>query len=83
MSRRLRPNRRLRRQRAAEQTHPMSGPRRRPHELPRSFVIRGESGRTTHVNRPPKFPVRFKPAPQFIRGNMLATTSTVTVNLNR
>ena len=45
---------------ADEQTaHPTSGPRRRPHELPESSVIRGNSRRTTHVNCPPRIPVRF------------------------
>jgi len=46
---------------ADEQTaHPTSGPRRRPHELPESSVIRGNSRRTTHVNCPPRIPVRFR-----------------------
>src|SRR5262249_53238338 len=39
--------------------HLMSGPRRRPHDLPTSFVIRGESETTTHINRPQRFRVRF------------------------
>ena len=42
---------------AAEQAaHPMSGPRRRPHELPGSFPTnRG----ATHVNCSPMIPARF------------------------
>jgi len=45
---------------AAEQAaHPKSGPRRRPHELSESFVIRGDSGRTTHITRSPMNPARF------------------------
>jgi hypothetical protein len=47
---------------AAEQAaHPMSGPRRRPRALRASSVSRRQSGRTTHITRPPRFPVRFSP----------------------
>ena len=45
---------------AEQAAHPKSGPRRRPLELPGSFVTSGHSGRTTHTNRPPRFPVRFR-----------------------
>jgi hypothetical protein len=45
---------------AAEQAaHPKSGPRRRPHELPKSFRTHGDSRRTTHITRSPTEPVRF------------------------
>jgi hypothetical protein len=45
---------------AAEQAaHPKSGPRRRPHELPKSFRTHGDSSRTTHITRSPTEPVRF------------------------
>jgi hypothetical protein len=48
------------RQPAAEQAaHFKSGPRRRPHELPRSVVTHGDFRTTTHVNCSPKIPVRF------------------------
>src|SRR6266487_988272 len=50
-----------RRQLAAEQTaHPMSGPRRRPHALPGSFVTHGDFSQMTHTNCSPIFPARFK-----------------------
>ncbi len=49
-----------RRQLAAEQTaHPMSGPRRRPHALPGSFVTHGDFSQMTHTNCSPIFPARF------------------------
>jgi hypothetical protein len=45
---------------AAEQAaHPKSGPRRRPHELPRSVVTHAHFGKATHINCSPIFPVRF------------------------
>ena len=45
---------------AVEQAaHPESGPRRRPHALPGSFVTHDDSGRATHANCSPIIPARF------------------------
>jgi hypothetical protein len=69
-----RPNRTSRLQPAAEQAaHPNSGPRRRPRELSGSFVTHDDSGRPTHSNRPPRFPVRFSDSSYRIRAVQLGT----------
>lgn len=60
MTKRRSPNSMRRRQPAAEQAaHPLSGPRRRPHALPGSFVTHEDFRRTTHVNCSPMNPARF------------------------
>ena len=62
MTTRPSPNPIRRRQPAAEQAaHPKSGPRRRPHELPGSFVTHENLRRTTHTNCSPILPARFNP----------------------
>jgi hypothetical protein len=61
MTTRPSPNPIRRRQPAAEQAaHPNSGPRRRPHKLPGFVVTPGDFASTTHVNRSPIFPARFR-----------------------
>jgi hypothetical protein len=68
----------------------MSGPRRRPRELRKSSVIRGDFDRTTHIIRPLRFPVRFTIGTAIVGGcslrfnhrALLAKYVPITIQLN-